>query len=152
MDIGRRHGGPAVSLGTDQALFWRNHGHARIVDHPGIYRRGTAEGPRRGGSQGGEEDHPAPGSDPFRRGRRRRPIQAGGNLGPGTARTARGSTLDRLELGPVAWPRGTFIWRDHGHARIVDHPGIYRRGTAEGTARGTRRGGSQGGEEDHLAP
>ena len=41
MDIGRYHGGPAVSLGTDQALFWRHHGHARIVDHPGIYRRGT---------------------------------------------------------------------------------------------------------------
>src|SRR5208337_1486003 len=97
--------------------------HARIVDHPGIYRRRTAERPGRGTgrgeSRGGEADHHAPGSDPFRRRRRRRPIQAGGNLGPGTARTARGSTLDRLELGPVAWPRGTLIWRNHGHAQEV---------------------------------
>jgi hypothetical protein len=39
---------------------------------------------------------------PMRRGRRRSRVQAGRNLEPGKARTARGTTLHRLELGRTA--------------------------------------------------
>ena len=44
MDIGRRHGGPAVSLGTDQALFWRNHGHGESSTIQAFLEEGRVKG------------------------------------------------------------------------------------------------------------
>jgi hypothetical protein len=34
----------------------------------------------------------------------------------------------------------TIIWRNHGYGGIVNHPGIYRRGTAKRHGRGESRG------------
>ena len=118
-------------------------------------QKGLQEGLEEG-SQGGEEDHPAPGSDPFWRGRRRSRVQAGRNLGPGTARTARGTTLHRLELGRTAqrgviqrgpaWstkqitghPRAcaTWVYHPHYYCLIQVDDGTTQTGTAPAVDRG----------------